>query len=125
MADETETVEQEKDLEVLLKTEDTFPPPEDFKQQANASDPSIYDEAEQDFEAFWASWAEQLDWFEKWDTVLDWNPPWAKWFKEGKLNVSHNCLDGTSRPATATRSPTTGSARTTRAVTSPTRSCSR
>src|SRR3954465_1604442 len=84
---------EERDLEVLLKTEETFPPPEEFKEQANASDPSIYDEAEQDFEAWWASWAEKLDWFEKWDTVLEWNPPWAKWFKEGKLNVSHNSLD--------------------------------
>src|SRR4051794_111508 len=84
---------EERDLEVLLKTEETFPPPEEFKEQANASDPSIYDEADQDFEGWWASWAEKLDWFEKWDTVLEWNPPWAKWFKEGKLNVSHNCLD--------------------------------
>jgi acetyl-CoA synthetase len=84
---------EERDLEVLLKTEDRFPPLPEFAEQANASDPAIYDEAEQDFEAFWASWAEKLDWFEKWDTVLEWNPPWAKWFKEGKLNVSHNCLD--------------------------------
>src|SRR6188472_31893 len=93
MADETETVEEEKDLEVLLKTEDRFPPPEEFTKQANASDPSIYDEAERDFEAWWEKWAKELDWFEDWQTVLEWNPPWAKWFKEGKLNVSHNCLD--------------------------------
>jgi acetyl-CoA synthetase len=88
-----EQVEEREDLEVLLRDEETFPPPEDFAKQANANDPSIYDEAEKDFEAWWASWAEKLDWFEKWDTVLEWNPPWAKWFKEGKLNASHNCLD--------------------------------
>jgi len=93
MANETETIEQEKDLEVLLKTEERFPPPDDFAKQANASDPSIYDEAERDFEAWWEKWAKELDWFEDWQTVLEWNPPWAKWFKEGKLNVSHNCLD--------------------------------
>src|SRR3954452_18354649 len=84
---------EERDLEVLLKTEETFPPPEEFKEQANASDPSIYDEADQDFEACGAGWAEKLDGYENWDTVLEWNPPWAKCFKEGKLNVSHNCLD--------------------------------
>src|SRR3954463_16630270 len=93
MADQTETVEQEKDLEVLLKTEDRFPPPDDFAAQANANDPAIYDEAERDFEAWGGMWAKKLDCFEDWQTVLEWNPPWAKWFKEGKLNVSHNCLD--------------------------------
>src|SRR3954453_24125238 len=85
--------EQERDLEVLLKTEDRFPPPEEFAKQANANDPSMYDEAERDFEAWWEKWAKELDWFEDWQTVLEWNPPWAKWFKEGKLNASHNCLD--------------------------------
>jgi acetyl-CoA synthetase len=83
----------EKDLEVLLTDEDRFPPPADFVEQANVSDPAIYDEAERDFEAWWEKWAKELDWFEPWKTVLDWNPPWAKWFKEGKLNASHNCLD--------------------------------
>src|SRR3954470_16549671 len=83
---------EERDLEVLLKTEDTFPPPQEFAEQANASDPAIYDEGE-DYEAWWAKWAKELDWFEDWQTVLEWDPPWAKWFKEGKLNASHNCLD--------------------------------
>lgn len=85
--------EVEKDLEVLLKTEDRFSPPENFVKQANASDPAIYDEAEADFEAWWEKWAKELDWFEPWKTTLEWNAPWAKWFQEGKLNVSHNCLD--------------------------------
>jgi acetyl-CoA synthetase len=84
---------EEKDLEVLLKDEERFPPPEDFKAQANVSDPSVYEEAERDFEAWWEKWAKELDWFEPWQTVLDWDPPFAKWFKEGKLNVSRNCLD--------------------------------
>jgi acetyl-CoA synthetase len=89
----SDTVDVERDLEVLLKEEDRFEPPEEFVKQANLSDASIYDEAEKDFEAWWERWAKELDWFEPWQTVLEWNPPWAKWFKEGKLNVSHNCLD--------------------------------
>jgi acetyl-CoA synthetase len=88
-----DSVQVERDLEVLLKEEDRFPPLEDFVKQANFSDPSIYDEAEKDFEAWWEGWAKGLDWFEPWQTVLEWNPPWAKWFQEGKLNASHNCLD--------------------------------
>jgi acetyl-CoA synthetase len=88
-----DAVEEREDLEVLLRDEERFPPPEEFVEQANLSDPSVYDEAEKDWEGWWESWAEKLDWFEKWDTVLEWDPPDAKWFKEGKLNVSHNCLD--------------------------------
>src|SRR4051794_35097424 len=85
--------EEREDLEVLLKSEDTFDPPDQFVEQSEWSDDSIYEEGEKDFEAWWERWAKELDWFEEWETVLDWNPPWAKWFKEGKLNASHNCLD--------------------------------
>ncbi|HEX8647297.1 MAG TPA: acetate--CoA ligase [Thermoleophilaceae bacterium] len=88
-----DTPEAREDLEVLLREEDRFAPPEEFTEQANFSDPSIYEEAEKDFEGWWERWAKELDWFEPWETVLEWNPPWAKWFKEGKLNASHNCLD--------------------------------
>jgi acetyl-CoA synthetase len=83
----------EPDLEVLLKGEEQFEPPEDFVEQANFSDPAVYDEADRDFEAWWERWAKELDWFEPWQTVLEWDAPWAKWFQEGKLNASHNCLD--------------------------------
>src|SRR5919201_2476090 len=88
-----DAVQVERDLEVLLKEEDRFEPPEDFAGQANLSDPSAYDEAEADYEAWWERWAKELDWFEPGQRVLEGNPPWAKWFKESKLNVSHNCLD--------------------------------
>src|SRR5687768_12374247 len=85
------TLDQE--LGELLEQE-TFPPPEDFRARAVHSDPSIYEEAEADPEGFWAQQAESLHWFRKWDQVLDWsNPPFAKWFVGGKLNVSYNCLD--------------------------------
>ena len=88
-----ESVSTERDLEVLLKDEERFPPPDEFVRQANLSDPAVYDEAERDFEAWWERWARELDWFEPWQTVLEWNAPWAKWFQEGRLNASHNCLD--------------------------------
>ena len=82
------------ELDVLLHTEQTFPPPEEFAAQANASDPEIYERADADPDTWWASWAEKLDWIEPWDEVLDWSdPPFAKWFPGGRLNVSANCLD--------------------------------
>ncbi|MGH2955738.1 MAG: acetate--CoA ligase [Solirubrobacterales bacterium] len=84
----------QSELDVLLETERTFPPPEEFAEQANANDPKIYEEAEADPEGWWASWAEKLEWIEPWREVLDWSdPPWAKWFVGGKLNASVNCLD--------------------------------
>ena len=85
--------EEREDLEVLLKDEERFDPPQAFVEKSEFADPAIYEEAERDFEAWWEKWAGELDWFEPWQTVLDWDPPWAKWFKEGKLNASHNCLD--------------------------------
>jgi acetyl-CoA synthetase len=82
------------ELDVLLKTEQTFPPPSEFAAQANASDPGIYERADADPETWWASWAEKLDWTRPWDSVLDWSdPPFAKWFSGGTLNASANCLD--------------------------------
>ena len=79
-------------LDALLTEKRRFAPPAEFAAAAVVSDPSVYDRAE-DFEAFWAGWAEELDWFEEWDTVLEWNPPHARWFNGGKLNVCHNCVD--------------------------------
>ena len=83
----------EAQLEELLDQE-TFSPPSEFAQHAVISDPALYEEAERDPEGFWAKQAESLHWDQKWDTVLDWsNPPFAKWFEGGKLNVSYNCVD--------------------------------
>ncbi len=70
-----------------------FPPPEEFREQAWVSDESIYEEAK-DYESFWEKRAEEfIDWYEPWDTVLEADPPYYKWFTGGKLNVSYNCLD--------------------------------
>jgi acetyl-CoA synthetase len=83
----------EREIEVLLADEHQFEPPAEFVAQANASDPSVYEQAERDPEGWWEGWARELDWAQPWEKVLDWNPPWAKWFVGGKLNASHNCLD--------------------------------
>ena len=81
-------------IDALLQEERSFPPPSDFAAKANLSDPEIYAKAAADPEGFWAGLAEELDWFQKWDTVLDWSDaPFAKWFIGGKLNVSYNCID--------------------------------
>ena len=81
-------------LDDLLQEGRRFPVPTPFVEAgAHVSDPGIYAEAEGDFEAYWARWAEELDWYKKWDRVLEWTPPHAKWFVGGKLNVCHNCVD--------------------------------
>jgi acetyl-CoA synthetase len=91
MATEGQTLEQQ--IGALLEVE-TFDPPEDFVRQAVVSDPSIFQRAEEDPEGFWAEQAEALHWSERWSQVLDWsNPPFAKWFVGGKLNVAYNCVD--------------------------------
>ena len=83
----------ERELQDLQEVE-RFDPSEEFKRNALWNDPSIYEEARKDPEAWWAKQAEDLHWFEKWDQVLDWsNAPFAKWFVGGKLNVAYNCLD--------------------------------
>ena len=80
-------------IDALLQEDRTFPPSKDFVSNANISDPDIYDKAKADPESFWAGFAKELDWFQGWDQVLDWKAPDAKWFINGKLNASYNCVD--------------------------------
>ena len=80
-------------IEALLAEKRSFPPSDDFRNQAVVKDATIYERAAKDPEAFWAEAAESLSWIRKWDEVLEWNAPLAKWFVGGKLNVSANCLD--------------------------------
>lgn len=80
-------------IEALLEEGRTFPPSKTFIANAHVSDPAIYERARQNPEAFWSSWAEELHWFRRWDKVLDWDVPWAKWFVDGKTNMAYNCLD--------------------------------
>ena len=81
------------EIDALLKEDRTFAPSDAFRAQANISDPKIYEKAAADPEAFWAGFAKELEWIQPWTKVLDWNPPHARWFVGGKLNVSANCLD--------------------------------
>ena len=79
-------------LENLLSEERTFAPSAEFAAQANAK-PALYDEAEKDRLAFWEQQASKLSWDKPWDTVLEWEAPYAKWFVGGKINASYNALD--------------------------------
>jgi acetyl-CoA synthetase len=71
-----------------------FPPSEAFKKNTLVAGTFLYDEANKDYEAFWARQASELvSWDTQWDTICEWNLPYSKWFVGGKLNVSYNCLD--------------------------------
>jgi len=84
-------------IETVLNESRLFPPPADFAAQAEIGSfeeyEKLYARAEADPESFWAEQADALHWFKRWDKVLEWDLPFAKWFVGGKLNVAHNCLD--------------------------------
>ena len=80
-------------LENLMAEGRSFPPSPAFTAQANAT-AALYEEAEADYEAFWARLArERIDWLKPFETTLDWQLPFARWFDGGELNISHECLD--------------------------------
>ncbi len=84
------TTESGHAIDTLMVEGRRIPPPQDFAAQANAQ-PDIY---ERDPEEFWRSEAEQrVTWFEPFDGLLEWEPPYAKWFLGGKLNACYNCVD--------------------------------
>ena len=80
-------------IDALLSEERVFEPSEEFRRRALWNDPAVYDRASADPEAFWAEQAGAISWSRPWDRVMEWNPPWVKWFIGGRLNVSYNCLD--------------------------------
>jgi len=77
----------------LLQEDRSFSPAPQFRANANINDPGVYERAEKDPEGFWASFASELEWFKKWDKVLEWKAPHAKWFVGGKINATVNCVD--------------------------------
>jgi acetyl-CoA synthetase len=85
------------DIQSTLNEHRVFDPPPEFSSKAHiksmADYERLYEEADRDPETFWARIAAEIDWFEPWTKVLEWDVPWAKWFAGGKLNLSHNCLD--------------------------------
>ncbi len=84
---------QSSTIDALLQENRRFPPSAEFTANANVRDPSVYQRAKDDPEGFWAEAANRLDWFQRWEKVLDWDAPWAKWFVGGKLNASYNAVD--------------------------------
>ena len=94
MATKVSTQDLENQLESMLDVE-RFPPPEEFRNQALVTDESMYEEAAADLEGFWSRQADELiDWIDKPSQTLDEsNAPFYKWFADGTLNASYNCLD--------------------------------
>ncbi|UCE74700.1 MAG: acetate--CoA ligase [Methanomassiliicoccales archaeon] len=74
-----------------------FPPSDEFRKKANIKSLEeyleLYERSVSDPEKFWGDMAEELHWFKKWKKVISWDPPFAKWFEGGRINVSYNCLD--------------------------------
>ena len=81
-------------LEARLAEQEAFEPSDDFVEQANVSDESIYDEFEDNWPECWTRAADLLDWDEEYTEVLDdSNEPFYEWFADGTLNASYNCID--------------------------------
>jgi acetyl-CoA synthetase len=95
MAEHEDTTDPKRGatIEDYFEEDRTFPPPEGLAAAALTADRSLFDRADADFEGFWADQARELAWFERFETVLEWDLPFAKWFGGGRLNVSYNCLD--------------------------------
>jgi acetyl-CoA synthetase len=87
------------EINALLNESRVFPPSADWQKHAVVSDPGVYASAAADPEAFWAKFASELEWSQPWTKVLEWKPPYAKWFVGGRLNASVNCLDRHVRTA--------------------------
>ena len=88
----------ESNIESILQEKRVFNPPQEFANQARVRNMTeyqkLYDLAAKDPAGFWAKLAErELHWFKRWGKTLDWQPPFAKWFVNGKINISYNCLD--------------------------------
>ncbi|MFD0854696.1 AMP-binding protein, partial [Actinomadura adrarensis] len=85
--------QSQETLSNLLQETRRFPPPAELAESANVK-AEAYEEASTDRLGYWARQAERLTWSKRWDEVLDWsNPPFAKWFVGGELNVAYNCVD--------------------------------
>jgi acetyl-CoA synthetase len=84
-------------IDSVLHETRVFEPSEEFRSHAHVQGMEeyelLYAKAEVDPERFWGKIASDLHWFKPWDTVLEWNCPWAKWFSGGQINLSYNCLD--------------------------------
>src|SRR5712691_6930410 len=88
---------QASSIDSILQEQRSFEPPAAFTRQAHiknlAEYERLYNESIDDPDKFWSRIASELHWFKKWDKVLEWKTPWAKWFVGGQINLSYNCLD--------------------------------
>src|SRR5436305_10623538 len=92
-----EPIAAHSNIHSVLQEKRVFEPPAGFSQAARvkslAEYEQLYRSAEENPEKFWAEVATELHWHQPWTKVLEWKLPWAKWFVNGKLNLSYNCLD--------------------------------
>ena len=92
-----EAITTSLNIDSVLIEKRTFDTPPEFSRKAHVKSMEeyqrLYKAAEADPEKFWAEIAKDLHWFQPWTKVLEWNLPWAKWFVDGKINLSYNCLD--------------------------------
>jgi len=97
MASENPSAQSGGSITSVLQESRVFPPPAAFSEAAGIKSldeyQALWDWANNDTEGFWAEQAKSLDWVKPWDQVLDWQPPFAKWFVGGQLNASYNCVD--------------------------------
>jgi len=97
MAERVSIPASDTNIDSVLQEQRRFEPPEHFRERAHIKSleeyERIYRQSVEQPEEFWAGIAEDLHWFKKWDKVLEWNNPWAKWFVGGQINLSYNCLD--------------------------------
>jgi acetyl-CoA synthetase len=93
----SETTVAQTNIDSVLDEQRSFPPPPEFSAKAQikslAEYEALYKESVEQPEKFWGRVAGDLHWFKKWDKVLEWKAPWAKWFLGGQINLSYNCLD--------------------------------
>ncbi|MBX0311374.1 MAG: acetate--CoA ligase, partial [Sulfurihydrogenibium sp.] len=80
--------------DLLLKVDEKYYPPKEIVENAWVKDyESLYKKSIENREAFYEEIANELEWFQKWDKVLEWNYPYAKWFINAKTNITYNCID--------------------------------
>ncbi|MFP5234971.1 MAG: acetate--CoA ligase [Acidobacteriota bacterium] len=88
---------QNQDLDSTLRESRVFPPPAEFSASAYVKSleeyETLYKQSIEKPEEFWAGVANDLHWVKKWDKVLEWELPWAKWFVGGQINLCYNCVD--------------------------------
>ena len=84
-------------VHTVMQEERVFPPPGDFSSKARIGSldeyQRLYDEARNDPDGFWDARARELPWTTPYTQVLDWQPPVARWFVDGKINASAACVD--------------------------------